>query len=94
MYVFSTNAKTTKAFDDFSAGDEVPFIVYINFKDMYGAEQLCHLYLTHSGFTDVVIKKRKLIEERFLNNQKLVDADTSLREAINTGYSIQVFNAH
>lgn len=94
MYVFSANAKTRKAFDEFSVGDEVPFIVYINFKDLYGAEQLCQLYLMQSGFADAVIGKRKLIEERFMNDQKLIDADPSLREAMESGYSIQVFSAH
>lgn len=94
MYVFSANAKTRKAFDDFAAGDTVPFIVYINFKDLYGAEQLCQLYLMQSGFMDAVIDKRKLIEPRFMDDQKLIDADPSLREAINSGYSIQLFNAH
>lgn len=94
MYVFSANAKTLKAFDEFVAGDEIPFIVYINFKDLYGAEQLCQLYLQKNGFTEAVIEKRKLIEPRFMEDPKLIDADTSLREAINSGYSIQVFSAH
>lgn len=94
MYVFSANAKTPKAFDDFSVGDTVPFIVYINFKDLYGAEQLCQLYLMQSGFIDAVIEKRKLIEQHFLDDPKLIDADPSLRDAINSGYSIQLFNAH
>lgn len=94
MYVFSANAKATQAFDDFAPGDEVPFIVYINYLDLYGAEQLCRLYLIQQGFADPHIEKRKLIEARYLNNPKVVDADPTLKEALTTGYSIQVFAAH
>ncbi len=94
MYVFSANARTPKAFDDFSKGAEVPFIVYINFRDLYGAEQLCQLYLTQQGFDKPAIEKRKLIEDKFLCDSKLIDADPALKEALNSGYSIQVFSSH
>ena len=94
MYVFSVNATTPEAFDDFAAGDEVPFIVYINFADLYGAEQLCKLYLNQQGFFDVDIDKRKLIEEKHLQNKKLVNADPHLKDALESGYAIQVFSAH
>ena len=94
MYVFSVNARTPKAFEDFAKGDEVPFILYINFKDLFGAEQLCQLYLKQQGFERPSIEKRKLIEEKFLVDQKLVDADPALKEALTTGYPIQIFSAH
>lgn len=94
MYVFSANAHTPKAFDEYPEGSEVPFILYINFKDLYGAEQLCKLYLLQQGFERPTIDKRKLIEERFLQDEKLVEADTALKEALETGYSIQIFSAH
>jgi hypothetical protein len=94
MYVFSASAKTPKPFDDFSENDEVPFIVYINFKDLFGAQKLCTLYLMQQGFHDVVIEKRKLIEDRFLQDKKLIQADKALKEALDDGYSIQVFSAH
>ena len=94
MYVFSVNARTPKAIEDYPKGAQVPFIVYINFKDLYGAEQLCRLYLLQQGFERPAIEKRKLIEEKFLNNSKLIDADPALKEALTTGYSIQVFSAH
>lgn len=81
-------------FDNFASGDEVPFIVYIHFKDLFGAEQLCRAYLIQQGFNHPKIDKRKLIEERYLNNQTLIDADSALKEALQTGYSIQVFSAH
>lgn len=94
MYVFSANARASRAFDNFARGDEVPFIVYINFKDLYGAEQLCQLYLIQEGFENPQIDKRKLIEARYLNDEKVVNADSALKEALETGYSIQVFSAH
>ncbi len=94
MYVFSANAHTSKAIDGFAAGSDVPFILYINFKNLYGAEQLCRLYLLQQGFERPVVDKRKLIEEKFLSDSKLVDADKALKEALETGYSIQIFSSH
>lgn len=94
MYVFSANARTPKAFEDFPKNAEVPFILYINFKDLFGAEQLCRLYLLQQGFEDPSIDKRKLIEDKFLSDPKLIDADPALKEALETGYSIQIFSAH
>lgn len=94
MFIFSVNATTPKAIDDFAKGAEVPFIIYINFKDLFGAEQLCRSYLLQQGFERPAIEKRKLIDEKFLNDQKLIDADPALKEALNSGYSIQVFSSH
>ena len=94
MYVFSVNALAGKAFDTFRKGEEVPFIVYINFQDLFGAELLCRTYLVQEGFSAPKIDKRKLIEARYLNDPKMVDADSALKEALKTGYSIQVFSAH
>ena len=94
MYVFSVNARTPKALEGFDKGAEVPFILYINFKDLFGAEHLCHAYLKQQGFAEPLIEKRKLIEDKFLIDQKLIDADPALKEALNTGYSIQIFSTH
>lgn len=94
MYVFSANACAGKDFDSFRQGDNVPFIVYINFKDLFGAEQLCQIYLLQQGFENPSIDKRKMIENKFLSDQKLIDADPALKEALNSGYSIQLFSAH
>ncbi len=94
MYVFSVNARTSHAIDGFAEGEEVPFILYINFKDLFGAEQLCRLYLLQQGFEKPVIEKRKLIDAKFLTDPKLIAADPALKEALDTGYSIQVFSAH
>lgn len=94
MYIFSVNASTPNAFEGFAKGAEVPFIIYINFKDLFGAEQLCKAYLAQQGFERPVIEKRKLIEDKFLQNQKLIDADPALSEALKSGYSIQIYSAH
>ena len=94
MYVFSANAKTRRAIPGFAADEEAPFIVYINFKDLFGAERLCELYLMKEGFYDVQIEKRKQIGDAYLANESLVKADKSLHEAVTSGYSIQLFEAH
>ncbi|MGK0500283.1 MAG: hypothetical protein ACJAYG_001932 [Oceanicoccus sp.] len=94
MYVFSVNARTPEPYEDFAKGAEVPLIMYINFKDLFGAEQLCRIYLMQQGFERPSIEKRKLIENKFLNDQKLIDADPALKEALQSGYSIQIFSAH
>lgn len=94
MYIFSANAKAGRSFDDFKPGELVPFIVYINFKDLYGAEQLCQLYLLQQGFSEPHIEKRKLVDARFLTSPAAIEADKALREALESGYSIQVFSAH
>lgn len=94
MYVFSANALTNTDIDGFAKGEEVPFIIYINYLDLFGAEQLCRLYLLKEGFEKPTIEKRKLIQKNFLADQKLINADPALKEALETGYSIQVFSAH
>jgi hypothetical protein len=94
MYVFSVNANTPKPFDDFKAGDEVPFMVYINFKDLTGAELLCKFYIEQAGFESAHIEKRKMIAEHYLDDQKLIDADPNMKDAMESGYAIQVFSAH
>ena len=94
MYVFSVNARTPKALEGFDKGAEVPFIIYVNFKDLFGAEHLCHAYLKQQGFDHPSVEKRKLIEDKFLVDQKLIDADPALKEALTSGYSIQIFSAH
>jgi hypothetical protein len=94
MYIFSANAKTRNDIEGFPADSEVPFIVYISFKDQLGAEHLCKLYLMREGFYDVSIENRKLISEKYLSNKKLVAHDRPLREAIKSGYFIQLFESH
>lgn len=93
MYVFSVSAKAKKARDGVEVGQKVPFIVYINFKDLFGAEQLCKVYLLKAGFTDVVIEERKGME-RLAKNAKAVAADRRLKEAVDRGYSIQMFDEY
>lgn len=94
MYVFSVNAITPDNFDEFRAGDEVPLMAYVNFKDLTGAELLCKFYIEQEGFESVEIDKRKLIAEHFLSNKELINADPKMKEAIESGYSLQIFSAH
>lgn len=70
MYIFSADAKARKDFDqDVKAGQKVPFIVYIHYADLFGAEQLCKIYLMRAGFTDINIHKRKAVEPALLGRQ-------------------------
>lgn len=67
------------------------FIVYINFLDLFGAEQLCKIYLMQSGFTDVDIEKRKFFSREKLEDKDLLLADPALKEALESGYMIRMF---
>ena len=62
MYLFSVNATAKKTQGEFTEGESAPFIVYIDFKDMFGAEKLAQLFVMAEGFKDVTIIKRKMID--------------------------------
>ena len=95
MYLFSINATSKTAQGDFKEGEEIPFIVYIDFKDMFGAEQLAKVFVMREGFRDVLIQKRK-----HLNNSQISSPDSGLgkdpqiQEALQKGYCVQAFDAH
>jgi len=92
MYIFSANGKAKKAFDDIQEGQKVPFIVYINFKDLFGAEQLCKVYLMRAGFTEIEIENRKLVPSNLTSDPRVIAADKAMAEAIKDGYMIQMFD--
>jgi len=92
MYVFSLTAKTKTDIDGFAKDAEAPFIVYIDFKDLIGAEQLARLFVMKEGFYDVVIEKRRHLAEGKVMQLKRKDAQ--IREALKTGYAIQLFDEH
>lgn len=92
MYIFSATGIAKQDMDDIKEGQSMPFIVYVNFKDLFGAEQLCKIYLYKSGFTDVEIEKRKLVEAKLLTDKRVLAADKVLKEAVESGYSIQMFD--
>lgn len=92
MYIFSANATARVARDDIEPGQRMPFIVYINFIDLFGAEQLCKVYLMRAGFTDIEIEKRKFVPVKLSGDERVVQADKAMREAIEHGYMIQMFD--
>jgi hypothetical protein len=94
MYIFSANGKARKDLDDIKQGEEKPFIVYINFPDLFGAEQLCKIYLMKSGFTEIEIKKRKLMPDDVVYDERGLKADKAMADALKDGYHIQLFDAH
>lgn len=92
MYIFSVNGRAKKAMDDIPEGHMVPFIVYINFKDLFGAEQLCKIYLMRAGFTEIDIENRKLVPSNLTSDPRVVAADKAMAEALKDGYMIQMFD--
>ncbi|BFM11574.1 hypothetical protein R50072_17270 [Simiduia litorea] len=92
MYVFSVMAKAVKARDGVSVGQQVPFIVYINFLDLFGAENLCKIYLMRAGFTEAVIENRKKLPLATVTDKRVLSADKALKDAVEAGYHIQMFD--
>ena len=92
MYIFSVNATAKKAREHLKEGQRVPFIVYINFIDLFGTEQLCKVYLMRAGFTEIEIEKRKLVPSHLVKDERVVAADKAMGEAVKSGYMIQMFD--
>lgn len=92
MFIFSANGTARVARDDIAVGDKKPFIVYIDYKDAFGAEQLCKVYLMRAGFTDIEIEKRKDVSEKLRNDKRVIEADKAMQDAIEGGYMIQMFD--
>ncbi|MCP8898304.1 hypothetical protein [Gilvimarinus xylanilyticus] len=93
MFIFSADATARKDIDeDVKEGQKVPFIVYIHFADMFGAEQLCKVYLMRAGFTDIQIHNRKTVAPSLLQDERVLAADKAMSEAVDGGYHIQMFD--
>ncbi len=93
MFIFSATAQSKKDVPGFKTGDTIPFIVYVDFKDMFGAEKLCQILLFKEGFHEIHIEKRKLIPNDKLD-PKMIENDKAMAEALKSGYMIQMFDAH
>ena len=92
MYLFSCTATAKKVLPGINIGDKKPFIVYIHFADLLGAEHLCKLYLMVEGFHQIQIEKRKqLATEQVIGLQ---EHDEDIREALKTGFQIRMFESH
>jgi len=90
MYIFSVTAKAKNAIDGFEKGATAPFIVYVNFPDLVGAEYLARFYVTKEGFFDIVIdKRRQLARDKVA---KFGEKNKQVKEALSTGYAIQLFD--
>ena len=94
MYLFSINATAKTSAGEFTAGENVPFIVYINFQDLFGAEQLAKIFVMREGFSDVVIDKRKHIPNTAIADSSTLQSDAQVIEALEKGYCVQAFSAH
>ena len=94
MYLFSINATAKTTHGEFTEGEKAPFIVYIDFKDMFGAENLAKLFVMAEGFTKVEIEKRKLIDNTHIPDNPALAKDPQILEALAKGYCVQAFSAH
>lgn len=94
MYIFSVTAKNRKDIEGFKKDSTVPFIAYIQFKDLFGAEKLCQLYIMQEGFYDVQIEKRQLINPAKVDAAPDSNMIKMIKAAEEGGYSIQLFSAH
>lgn len=91
MFVFSVNATARKELAGIAEGSQVPFMVYVNYLDRFGAEQLCKVYLLRAGFKDIQIEQCQAISAESLRDDSLLQADPSLKEALESGYKIRMF---
>jgi hypothetical protein len=72
--------------------EKMPFIVYIQYADLFGAEHLCKLYLMQAGFHQIDVEKRQQVpDEQTIN---LIDADDDVKEALEHGYCLRMFDKH
>jgi hypothetical protein len=92
MFLFSCTAVAKKARDDVAAGEAMPFIVYIHYADLFGAEYLCKLYLMQAGFGEIKIDKRKQLSKAQIIEMAEVDAD--IKEAAKSGFCLRMFDSH
>lgn len=90
MFIFSMTAKSKNTIDGFEQGDSAPFIVYIDFQDLMGAEYLARYYVTKEGFYDITIDKRRQLERDKLAG--FAKKNAQVKEALKTGYAIQLFD--
>jgi hypothetical protein len=92
MFLFSCTASAKKDLPDVKAGESMPFIVYIDYSDLFGAEHLCKLYLMQAGFTDIVLEKRKQLSGEQL--ELMSKTDTDIKVALKRGFYLRMFDSH
>lgn len=90
MFIFSCNATAKANTVDVKEGEVVPFMVYINYADLFGAEQLCQMYLMKAGFTNIEMEKRRFVQQKTVDKIKYADVD--VQEAIKNGFQIRMFD--
>lgn len=90
MFIFSITAKAKNDIDGFEQGATAPFIVYIDFQDLMGAEYLARYYTIKEGFYDITVDKRRQLERGKLAD--FAKKNKQVKEALKTGYAIQLFD--
>lgn len=90
MFIFSVTAKAKDGIEGFEKGAPAPFIVYVDFQDLVGAEYLARFYVTKEGFYDVAVDKRRQLKRDKLAG--FAKKNAQVKEAMKTGYAIQLFD--
>ena len=94
MYILSITATVRVDHDGLTAGTTRPFIVYVNFPDLFGARALAQAYLLRAGFHKLRFDDQKHLSEAQLNDHAKVAGNSQIVEALSHGYSIQMFESH
>jgi len=93
MYIFSVTATAKRDTDDAKTGESRPFIVYINFNDLFGAQSLVQAYLIRAGYSNIQFEDKKYLDESQLNDHAKIAGNPMLVEALREGYAVQLFSA-
>ncbi|WP_298633795.1 hypothetical protein [uncultured Umboniibacter sp.] len=94
MYIFSITAVARIDQDGFTAGTSKPFIVYINFADLFGARALAQAYLLKAGFHKLRFDDQKHLSPEQLSDHATVAGNRQIVEALEHGFSLQIFESH
>ncbi len=94
MYIFSVTATARQDNEDAKKGESRPFIIYINFADLFGAQALAQAYLLKAGFSSLRFDDLKHIDPSKLTDHAKVAGNQQLSDALRHGYSIQLFESH
>lgn len=90
MFIFSVTAKAKNDIEGFKKGAAAPFIVYIDFADLKGAEYLARYYVTKEGFSDISIDKCRQLDRSKV--KQFSEKNAQVKETLKTGYAIQLFD--
>jgi hypothetical protein len=93
MYIFSVTATAMRDTDDAKSGESRPFIIYINFQELFGAQSLVRAYLIRAGYSQVNFEDQKHLSNEQLGDHAKVAGNPMIVTALRDGYAVQLFEA-